>query len=235
MNDDRSLERAARSWLEEGPTQAPDRAVAAALARVQTTRQERDLVPWRLPNMNGFSRAIAGMALIVAIVAIGVLIVRPGPNVGGPGATPTPSPTPVVTAPAAASPAATPSDAACRLLTSEEVASSSGNPGLGALPGAAGAGAKTSCIYSSGGGDVMARTDLTRPGGAAAFAVAKAIAGVQTQTDLGVDAVFDPASGTMYVLKGDAMVSIRPAFIEDTVAKQLAQVARLARLVIPRL
>ena len=42
MTDDRSLERAARSWLEEGPTRAPDRPVDAALARIQTTRQERD-------------------------------------------------------------------------------------------------------------------------------------------------------------------------------------------------
>ena len=43
MTDDRSLERAARSWLEVGPTQAPERAVEAALLRIQTTPQERDL------------------------------------------------------------------------------------------------------------------------------------------------------------------------------------------------
>ena len=42
MTDDRSLERAARSWLEVGPTQAPDRAVEAALLRIETTPQERD-------------------------------------------------------------------------------------------------------------------------------------------------------------------------------------------------
>ena len=48
MNDDRSLERAARSWLEAGPTQAPDRAVEAALLQIETTSQERDLrIPWR--------------------------------------------------------------------------------------------------------------------------------------------------------------------------------------------
>ena len=50
MTDDRSLERAARSWIEAGPTRAPDRAVEAALLRIQTTPQERDLrVPWRFP------------------------------------------------------------------------------------------------------------------------------------------------------------------------------------------
>ena len=48
MTDDRSLERAARSWIEAGPTQAPDRAVEAALLRIETTPQERDLrIPWR--------------------------------------------------------------------------------------------------------------------------------------------------------------------------------------------
>ena len=52
MTDDRSLERAARSFIEEGPTQAPDRAVEAALLRIQTTPQERDQrVPWRFPSM----------------------------------------------------------------------------------------------------------------------------------------------------------------------------------------
>ena len=52
MTDDRSLERAARSWLENGPTEAPDRAVEAALLRIETTPQERDWhVPWRLPKM----------------------------------------------------------------------------------------------------------------------------------------------------------------------------------------
>ena len=53
MTDDRSLERAARSWLESGPTEAPDRAVDAALLRIQTTRQDRVTpVPWRLPKMD---------------------------------------------------------------------------------------------------------------------------------------------------------------------------------------
>ena len=36
MTDDRSLERAARSWIEAGPTRAPERAVEAALSRIET-------------------------------------------------------------------------------------------------------------------------------------------------------------------------------------------------------
>jgi hypothetical protein len=92
MTDDRTLERAARSWLEEGPTRAPDRAVDAALSRIQTTRQERDLrIPWRLPTMNRYLLPIAA-ALIVAIGAV-YLITRPASNIGPPAtATPTASP-----------------------------------------------------------------------------------------------------------------------------------------------
>jgi hypothetical protein len=70
MTDDRTLERAARSWIEVGPTQAPDRAVEAALLQIQTIPQERDLrIPWRLPTMNPFARAT--VIAVVALVAIG--------------------------------------------------------------------------------------------------------------------------------------------------------------------
>ena len=50
MTDDRSLERAARSWIEVGPTRAPEPAVQAALLRIQTTSQERDLDPVEVPS-----------------------------------------------------------------------------------------------------------------------------------------------------------------------------------------
>jgi hypothetical protein len=92
MNDDRSLERAARSWIEAGPTQAPDRPIDAALRRIQTTPQERDLrIPWRFPPMNPAAR-LAGAAL-VAVVAIGAVYIafRPASGFGGPNATATPS------------------------------------------------------------------------------------------------------------------------------------------------
>ena len=70
MTDDRSLERAARSWLETGPTEAPDRAVEAALLRIETTPQERDLrIPWRLPRMTTPARVAA--AAVIGVLAIG--------------------------------------------------------------------------------------------------------------------------------------------------------------------
>jgi hypothetical protein len=94
MTDDRSLERAARSWLENGPTQAPDRAVEAALLRIETTAQERDWhVPWRLPKMTTTVR-VATAAILGVLVVGGALLMfgRPGQSgVGGPGPSPTPS------------------------------------------------------------------------------------------------------------------------------------------------
>jgi hypothetical protein len=97
-HDDRSLERAARTWLEAGPTQAPDRAVEAALLRIDTTTQERGpVLPWRLPTMNPAIR-LAGAAL-VAVLAVGVAVYafRPASNSGygpSPSVAGTPSPNP---------------------------------------------------------------------------------------------------------------------------------------------
>ena len=93
MTDDRSLERAARSWLESGPTQAPDRAVEAALLRIESTSQERDLrVPWRLPIMTTPVRVAT--AAVIGVLAVGgaiLMLGRPGETgVGGPGPSPTP-------------------------------------------------------------------------------------------------------------------------------------------------
>jgi hypothetical protein len=103
MTDDRSLERAARTWLETGPNQAPDRVVEAALLRIETTPQERDFrIPWRFSEMTIPAR-------VAAAAAIGVLLIggaffyfgKPGqPAIGAPG--PSPSPT------APASPIASP-------------------------------------------------------------------------------------------------------------------------------
>jgi len=93
MTDDRSLERAARSWLETGlPTRAPDRAVEAALSRIQTTPQELDpRVQWRFQTMPVFTR-LAAAAALAALVVGGALLV--GRTVWPPvAATPSPLPT----------------------------------------------------------------------------------------------------------------------------------------------
>lgn len=106
MTDDRSIERAARSWLEVGPTSAPEAAVEAALARIQTTPQERDLhIPRRTIRLNQMVRASIGIAAIaVVLLGAATLLNRPGP---GPAPSPpatTASPSPSPSASASASP-----------------------------------------------------------------------------------------------------------------------------------
>jgi dipeptidyl aminopeptidase/acylaminoacyl peptidase len=94
MTDDRSLERAARSFIEAGPTQAPDRAVEAALLRIQTTPQERDLrIPWKYFSMTIPARvAVAAVVGVMLVGAAAYYFGRPGqPAVGGPGPSPSSS------------------------------------------------------------------------------------------------------------------------------------------------
>jgi hypothetical protein len=204
MNDDRSLERAARSWIEQGPTQAPDRPVDAALTEIQSIQQDRALpILWRLPNMTGTSRLVAGLATVVVVVAAAAFLVRPNPGTGG---VPPPSASPAPTLAAVASPA--PTVAACALVTSAEVLEALGNPGLGAVPAGTGSGAATTCRFNTGGLDLVASITYTTTGGQAAFQAVQQKAGVEVVTDVGAAAVFDPASSTLYVAKGDALVSI---------------------------
>ena len=98
MTEDRSLERAARSWLEVGPTRAPEAAVEAALARIQTTPQERDWLPWRTIHLNQMSRAVVGVAAIAVLLVGGAFLLSrtpgPGPSVGPSPSSPTASPSP---------------------------------------------------------------------------------------------------------------------------------------------
>jgi hypothetical protein len=93
MIDDRSLERAARSFIEAGPTLAPDHAVEAALTIIDSTPQERDLrVPWRSIPMHGPVRWLGAVAAVAA-VAVGafLLLGRTSQHVGSQGPSPSPS------------------------------------------------------------------------------------------------------------------------------------------------
>jgi len=110
MTDDRSLERAARSFIESGPTRAPERAVEAALVQIETTSQERSLwVPWRT-TMTTPARVAA--AAVIGVLAIGgalFLFGRAGqPNVGPPAPSAMPSTSPTSSAAAATSPSVVP-------------------------------------------------------------------------------------------------------------------------------
>ena len=86
MNDDRSLERAARSWIEAGPTQAPERAVAAALQRIETTAQERDFrIPWRPTSMlHRVVFATLSAAVALGALTLGASLITTPDNAAGP-------------------------------------------------------------------------------------------------------------------------------------------------------
>jgi hypothetical protein len=226
MSDDGKFERNARAWLELGPTDAPDRVVQGALLEIESTRQERDLrIPWRLPSMNPLTRLMAAAAAIAVFLAVGGMLV--GPRLG-PGGAPPPSPsasassTPRATAiTPATTPGASADDAACKLITPDEAKNVTDNPGLGAFPAATGVGATTTCIYSTGGGDIVLTVAYTRSGGAAAFAAVKAASGVQPVRGVGTDAVFDPATETLSFVKGDALVVLRSGlYVTDRLAAE---------------
>jgi hypothetical protein len=93
MTDDRLLERAARTWLEEGPTRAPDHAVQVALERIERTSQERDW-PNPLPGLwvRSTSLAFGAVAMVAVVLLAGVVLLPRGPE-HGPAISPSPSPT----------------------------------------------------------------------------------------------------------------------------------------------
>jgi TolB protein len=105
MNDDRSLERAARTWIEVGPTEAPEHAVERALLLIETTSQERDLRILRRFTTMPMQARIAAAAVIGVLLVAGAVsffgrqgqssVGVPGPSPSSPApASPTASPKP---------------------------------------------------------------------------------------------------------------------------------------------
>ena len=91
-------------WLEEGPTDAPDRVLETILAAFPSIPQRRVAwrVPWRFQPMNGFARWVAGVAAVIITVGGLVLLNQsPSASVGGP--SPSSPPRSVAPSPSAAS------------------------------------------------------------------------------------------------------------------------------------
>ena len=102
-------------WLEDGPVDAPDAVAKTVLAAFPSIPQRRGVlrVPWRFPIMNGYARALAGVAAVavVAVVALTLLNRPPAAVIGGPGSpspSPSPSAAPTPSPSAAPTPSATP-------------------------------------------------------------------------------------------------------------------------------
>ena len=184
--------------------------------------------------MNSASRLLAGLATIGVVVIVGVALVAP--RGGGPGGplSPSPSPTAAPSPTSVASPAATASDAACRLIKTTEAATLGDFPDVGTVAMPSGTGAVTGCYYAENTNPLMT-TEYTSSGGKAAFDLVKQRPGVQTVADIGTDAVFDPATATLYVSKGDAMVSIVAGIFGQTPAERLAIESTFGKLVAGRI
>lgn len=81
-------------WLEEGPTDAPDRVLETIQAALPSIPQRRVAwrVPWRFFPMNGFARWVAGAAaVIIAVGGLALLNQSPSASVGRPPTSPPPS------------------------------------------------------------------------------------------------------------------------------------------------
>ena len=103
MNGNTDFDRIAQAWLQDGPTEMPDRSLQAALDEVHVTSQQRFGAARRTFNMNGNAFRLAGAAAVALfiIVAGGIYLgnnSRSG-GVGGP---------PATTAAPTATPSATP-------------------------------------------------------------------------------------------------------------------------------
>ena len=230
MNAGPGVERLIADWLaEEAPARAPDRVLEAAGVAIDRTRQRRLVAEWRSHPM--FSRlAVAAVIAVVAVggaLAFGRLWTAPGP-----GANPSPVPTPSPTAPATVAPS--PFTGACSLLTSEEAEEVAGTIGVGALPTETGSGNDTSCLFSDGGGIVL-RVTWTKAGGEAAFATVRETPGVEVISDLGDEAVYDPATHTLHVRVGDAAVAIVASPAGATPANRRLAAEAIGELVAPRM
>jgi hypothetical protein len=221
-------------WLEDDPVHAPDPVLETVLAALPSIQQRRaSRAPWRFPVMNRF--APFGAAAVIAIVLIGgtVFLLRPGGD--GVGTLPTASPSPSATPVPSPSPSASQTTGACGLITSDEAESRAGITGLGALPSGSGTGDETTCIYSDGGGNVVLRLTYTLAGGGSAFDAARTTPGTQIVEDLGDEAVFDPATSTLFVRKGDGLLAVFAGAFGQSPDRRQAIETAIAELAVDRM
>jgi hypothetical protein len=104
------FDRAARAWLEDGPTRMSDQALLATLEVIHETRQRRAAWrPWRTSPVSMF--ASVGIATVL-VAALGILAVNVVPSLQrAPSVGASPAPIPTVTASPSPSPSPTPSGA----------------------------------------------------------------------------------------------------------------------------
>jgi hypothetical protein len=94
MSTDNDVARALRSWLTENRHEDADRVLDAVFDQVPATPQRRaSWLAQRFHEMNGFTRFATVAVGLLAVVVIGLALAK-GANIGGPGPTAVPTPTP---------------------------------------------------------------------------------------------------------------------------------------------
>lgn len=122
---------------------------------------------------------------------------------------------------------------ACQLVTAEEAGGVLGQTGLTISMDSPGE--VSYCIYSDSAGAAVIASSLMSRGGSATFSIWKAGAGVQEVDGLGDDAVFDPSSATLLVLKGEAIFSVTAGDGTQAEAQRIEWAKALAEIAIGRL
>ena len=86
MNGNTDFDRIAQSWLQDGPTEMPDRSLQAALDEVHVTSQQRFGAARRAIPMNGNTWRVAAAAVIGLLIILGGITFLGGRQggVGGP-------------------------------------------------------------------------------------------------------------------------------------------------------
>ena len=100
MSPDREIDLVLNTWLEDGPTGAPDRVLDALTDRIAHQSQRPAWrLHWRPTTMQPVFKFGVGIAAVLLIAIVGWnLLPASQSGVGGPSATPAPTPTPSPTA-----------------------------------------------------------------------------------------------------------------------------------------
>lgn len=225
MTTDRDMDRLLGRWLEAGPDAAPDRMLNVLADRIDRQPQR---AAWRLDRrlllMNPYVKIGAAIAAVIVIGIVGFGLFWGGDNsiVGPPAAGPTPNPT---VAPSSAPPAPTPVTpsatpvvgvpGACDLVTPDEAGNalhlSSAVSSVSLIDldiNNVAPFPSWLCEFHRGASLFVLRYE--KENGANAFAIWKNQTGFEAVSGLGDDAAWNPALTTLYILKGDRLVTILP-------------------------
>ena len=221
MSSERDIQRVLDRWFAERPPGIADRILGDVAHQIGHQRQRPAwLVLWRDSPRRTYLDSIAAIAAAVLVVVIGLVVLRtsPGTGVGGPSA-PTASPTssPALTqSPTSQASASVGVARACDLMTADEARSALHIPSPVTadildfdLNVSATTFASPFCGFNSGGRSLFVLRYETGTG-ADAFDHWKSGTGAEAVSGLGDGAVWYPARTTLYIVKGDRLITVMP-------------------------